>query len=246
MKAKYIGPSSSCVTNSKVYEVEVYAGYYHLIDDEGDKNSYHRDEFELVNPAPLIDGAGLYLNRDGHRVQVVGKADADSLESYPEHTWVDDTGECYKPDGHWLDVKGEHRYDLVEKVSSNPTPVEPAQPLLRTFASGATRNLDTNKLDYEGFLSPLVIEAFGKYMHSHRLQKDGTLRDSDNWQKGIDFDVYMKSGWRHFFDWWKLHRGLVATSPEDGHQIDKVEALCALLFNVQGYLHELLKEKGNE
>jgi hypothetical protein len=131
----------------------------------------------------------------------------------------------------------------VEKISSNPTPVEPAQPLLRTFASGATRNLDTNKFDYEGFLSPLVIEAFGKYMHSHRLQKDGTMRDSDNWQKSIPFDVYMKSGWRHFFDWWKLHRGIDATSPEDGHQIDKVEALCALLFNVQGYLHELLKEK---
>jgi hypothetical protein len=55
----------------------------------------------------------------------------------------------------------------------------------------------------------------------------------------------MKSGWRHFFDWWKLHRGLDATSPEDGHQIDKVEALCALLFNVQGYLHELLKEQSN-
>ena len=53
----------------------------------------------------------------------------------------------------------------------------------------------------------------------------------------------MKSGWRHFFDWWKLHRGLDATSPEDGHKIDKVEALCALMFNVQGYLHELLKEQ---
>jgi hypothetical protein len=200
----------------------------------------------------LIDGPGLYLNRDGHRVRVVDRADAESLESYPDHVWVDDTGECYKPDGHWLDVKGDHRYDIVEKVSSTPeNDPKPEQdhkddqPLLRTFASGATRNLDNNKLDYEGFLSPLVIEAFGKYMHSHRLQKDGTMRDSDNWQKGIGFDVYMKSGWRHFFDWWKLHRGLDATSPEDGHQIDKVEALCALLFNVQGYMHELLKEQSN-
>lgn len=137
------------------------------------------------------------------------------------------------------------KFELVEKIGSDPQPVEPTQSLLRTFASGATRNLDTNKFDYEGFLSPLVIEAFGKYMHSHRLQKDGTMRGSDNWQLGIDFDVYMKSGWRHFFDWWKLHRGLIASSPEDGHQIDKVEALCALMFNVQGYLHELLKEKGN-
>ena len=29
-------------------------------------------------------------------------------------------------------------------------------------------------------------------------------------------------------------------------QIDKVEALCALLFNVQGYMHELLKEQSDE
>jgi hypothetical protein len=117
------------------------------------------------------------------------------------------------------------------------------EPLLRQFTTGATRNLDNNKLDYEGFLSPLVIEAFAKYMHSHRLQADGTMRAADNWQKGIPLDVYMKSGWRHFFDWWKLHRGVEALSPEDGHKIDKVEALCALMFNVQGYLHELLKEQ---
>lgn len=146
------------------------------------------------------------------------------------------------------------KFELVEEIKQ-VEPVRPndsifgpppAEALLRQFESGATRNLDNNKLDYEGFLSPLVIEAFGKYMHSHRLQKDGTMRSSDNWQLGIGFDVYMKSGWRHFFDWWKLHRGLEAASPEDGHQIDKVEALCALMFNVQGYLHELLKEQSNE
>lgn len=209
----------------------------------------HEDRFELiedVKPAPLIDGAGLYINRDGNEVRIAGPADESSLGDYPEHIWVDDIGECYKPDGHWLDVSGEHRYDLVKKLSTPAAVKQEEQPLLRQFASGATRNLDNNKLDYEGFLSPLVIEAFGKYMHSHRLQKDGTMRDSANWQAGIPLDVYMKSGWRHFFDWWKLHRGLDAASPEDGHQIDKVEALCALMFNVQGYLHELLKEQSNE
>ncbi len=108
---------------------------------------------------------------------------------------------------------------------------------MREFETGATRNLDADKLDYEGFLSPLVLERYAQYMHSHRQQADGVLRDSDNWQKGIPLQAYMKSGYRHFFDWWKIHRGLpVAETVE--------EALCGLLFNVMGYLHEVLKRKG--
>lgn len=105
---------------------------------------------------------------------------------------------------------------------------------MRTFETGATRDSDAAKLDYEGFLSPLAMEAFAAYMHKHRIQPDGSLRDSDNWQKGIPLDAYMKSGWRHFFDWWKHHRGVPANE-------NSVEAMCALLFNVQGYLHEYLK-----
>ncbi|GAA5075600.1 hypothetical protein [Lysobacter panacisoli] len=105
---------------------------------------------------------------------------------------------------------------------------------VRTFDSGATRNLDAGKLDFEGFLSPLVLERYAQYMHKHREQADGTLRDSDNWQKGIPLPVYMKSGWRHFFDWWKEHRGL---DTEAGIE----DTLCALLFNISGYLHEYLK-----
>ena len=73
---------------------------------------------------------------------------------------------------------------------------------MRKFDSGATRDADTNKHDYEGFYSPLVMERFGAYMHRHRVQADGNLRDSDNWQKGIPKDAYIKSAFRHFMDWW--------------------------------------------
>ena len=107
---------------------------------------------------------------------------------------------------------------------------------MRKFQSGATRNNDETKLDFEGFLCPLVMQRFGEYMHEHRIQDDGSLRDSDNWQKGIPKDAYMKSGWRHFFDWWKEHRNL---DSREGME----DALCGLLFNVQGYLHEVLKNK---
>lgn len=118
---------------------------------------------------------------------------------------------------------------------------------IRAFSSGATRDSEEGKLDYEGFLSPLVIKRYAEYLHSHRKQADGKLRDSDNWQKGIPLNVYMKSGWRHFFDWWYWHRKPSKKNSylfySDLIQDQLEDALCALLFNTSGYLHELLKRK---
>ena len=105
---------------------------------------------------------------------------------------------------------------------------------MRKFETGATRNTDDGKLDFEGFLSPAVLRRFAEYMHKNRVQADGNLRASDNWQKGIPKDAYMKSGFRHFFAWWAKHRE--GTTPAEME-----EDLCALLFNVQGYLFEILK-----
>ena len=104
----------------------------------------------------------------------------------------------------------------------------------KEYASGAIRDQDVTKHDYEGFLSPLVVEAFGEYMNHNRELDDGSIRASDNWQLGIPKDHYMKSGWRHFFAWWNEHRG---RPTKEGI----VWSLLGLLFNVQGYLHELLK-----
>jgi hypothetical protein len=115
----------------------------------------------------------------------------------------------------------------------------------RTFGTGATRDLDANKLDFEGFLSPLVLERYAEHMHKARKMPDGTMRESDNWQLGIPVDVYMKSMWRHFFAVWKLHRGLKVTEVVNGVEIvkDLETELCALKFNVSGMLHETLKPK---
>lgn len=52
--------------------------------------------------------------------------------------------------------------------------------------------------------------------------------------------VLMKSLWRHFFDVWKIHRGGKAHDPLTGREVMIEEALCALLFNAMGYLHERL------
>lgn len=82
-------------------------------------------------------------------------------------------------------------------------------------------------------IEPSVIIEYGKYMQKHRVQADGTLRDSDNWQKGIPKEEYMKSAFRHFLSCWISHRE--GTPNED--------ELCALMFNIHGYLHEVLKER---
>lgn len=110
---------------------------------------------------------------------------------------------------------------------------------MRQFATGATRDSDDNKLDYEGFISPLVTKRFAQYMHEHRKQADGQLRASDNWMRGIPKEAYVKSLVRHVEDV-KLHH--------DGYADEAVDpsfesVLCAVMFNVQGLLYELLKER---
>ena len=129
-----------------------------------------------------------------------------------------------------LDEMDKPTHDLEPVVCINKTPT-----IGTVFESGAYRDGQEGKLDFEGFLSPVVLEEFAKYMHKNRLQSNGVLRDSDNWQAGIPKTSYMKSGWRHFFDWWKEHRGL---RTKDGIRA----ALCGVIFNAMGYLFELCRE----
>jgi hypothetical protein len=110
---------------------------------------------------------------------------------------------------------------------------------IREFNTGATRDTSEGKFDFEGFLSPLVIRRYAEYMHSHRLQPNGFYRDSDNWQRGIPKKEFVKSLWRHFMDLWSFHRGYSITENIE-------DALCGIIFNASGYLHEYLKEKNNE
>jgi hypothetical protein len=110
---------------------------------------------------------------------------------------------------------------------------------MRQFDTGASRDTEEGKFDYEAFLSPLVIRAFGDYMHKHRVQSDGSIRDGANWQKGFGenhLSVCMSSLWRHFLDLWSLHRGWSARDTID-------DAICGILFNVMAYYHRLLEQR---
>lgn len=109
---------------------------------------------------------------------------------------------------------------------------------MREFLTGATRNDSEQKPDYEGYLSPLVTKRFGAYMTHHRMQVDGKLRASDNWQLGIPKDAYIKSLTRHAEDLKLHHRGFGDEATESLE-----ESLCAILFNAQGYLFEVLREQ---
>lgn len=108
---------------------------------------------------------------------------------------------------------------------------------LREFGSGATRDTAEGKIDMEGFTHPMVMVQFAKYMNMNRLQSDGTLRASDNWQKGIPKDVYVKSLRRHHDEVWESHRGF-------GTEAGMVAALCGVMFNSMGMLLEVLKDRG--
>ena len=108
---------------------------------------------------------------------------------------------------------------------------------MREFQTGATRHTDEGKLDYEGFLNPRVLERFAQYMHANRVQADGAVRTSDNWQKGIPKDSYMKSLIRHVHNVWMQHRGYENVEAEGLE-----DALCAVVFNAFGYLYELIGE----
>lgn len=121
----------------------------------------------------------------------------------------------------------------MDNVSTSPMQ-QPGQ--MRKFPTGATRNHDIDKLDFEGFLSPLVIERYATYMHQHRRQPDGTMRDSDNWQMGVPLSSYMKSLWRHFFAVWKGYRKSNISQDD----------LCGVIFNSMGMMHEILKQENQE
>lgn len=112
--------------------------------------------------------------------------------------------------------------------------------LVRTFESGATRS-GGDKPEYAGYLSPRVLEAFGRYMFEHQVQPDGKIRDCRNWQHGIPAESYMQSMFRHFIEVWTVYengRGDAVYAAE--YEQEMITSLMALFFNVQGMAHELI------
>lgn len=130
----------------------------------------------------------------------------------------------------------------------SPAPAMVDNGLMQKFATGATRSSDVGKNHYDGFLSMPAIEEFGDYMTRHRVQPDGSLRDPDNWQKGMPLASYVGSLLRHTLELVGLTRGYVSKRmrrelPQHVEDLDflKRETACAIWFNVQGFLHVTLQ-----
>lgn len=111
---------------------------------------------------------------------------------------------------------------------------------MRTFDTGATRDTSEGKPNYGGYLSSLALRCFGRYMLKHETQADGHKREPGNWKKGIPEDAYYESLLRHYIeDLLALKDGFPAREP--GTTIK--DTLCAIIFNAQGMLHEILKQE---
>ena len=134
--------------------------------------------------------------------------------------------------------------ELNEAIDTLSGMIKDRGEVMRKFKTGATRDDDTGKLDYEGFLSPTVLRRYANYMHEHREQADGETRSSDNWKKGIKIEAYMDSMWRHFMDVWMAYSIMKwTTGKNDASMFTLQDQLCALLFNVMGMLHEVIEDR---
>lgn len=109
---------------------------------------------------------------------------------------------------------------------------------IREFETGATRSPMGDKLCYSRFMDSRVIKRYCEYLHKHRVQADGVVREPDNWKQGIPSESYMDSMFRHFMDVWLIEQGHYDSATEDIET-----ALCALIFNAQGMLYETLQAK---
>jgi len=160
------------------------------------------------------------------------------LLSSPEHLRLKEAG-WQEGASRWIDSLNEYEILMIQETETpNQGIGQFVLNTMRVSESGAIRSPLGNKPQYEGYNSPLVEWRFGQFMLKHQTPEDGSHRDADNWQKGMDISIYIDSMHRHYMDLWLHHRGYshLATEPLE-------EALCALRFNVNGYLFETLKAK---
>ena len=126
------------------------------------------------------------------------------------------------------------RMTTKKKPAAQPANIDPTKHTV--FSTGAYRDSDKDKIDFEGHLSPLALDVLGRYMHKHRFLRDGSVRASDDWQLGFDDASFVKPGMRHFMAVWRIMRGWPAEESLE-------DAFGGWLFNANGLAHQLEKRR---
>ena len=126
---------------------------------------------------------------------------------------------------------------LISATEGRPCRPRCATPEIRTFDTGATRSNEPDRIDWIKLFSFPVLFRYAEYMSKHRVQADGSIRDMDNWKKGIPKGELLESLFRHVLDLVALHEGV------KGMRDSTVEdSCCAIMFNIMGYLDWHLRE----
>lgn len=99
----------------------------------------------------------------------------------------------------------------------------------RTYTTGATRS-GGRKLQIRRFFSWKALMKFAWYMDKCRDMPDGSLREADNWKKGIPPEDFADSFIRHATKF--------AQALDVGDSVTAQINAMAAFFNLQGYLHE--------
>lgn len=105
---------------------------------------------------------------------------------------------------------------------------------LRVSSTGATRDTSANKPEYHRYFNPKTFARFGQYMLEHQVDPRGNYRPGNNWQMGMPREWFVGSLLRHYVEVWERFEN----DTLDGK--DGEDALCAIIFNAQGLLLELL------
>lgn len=112
------------------------------------------------------------------------------------------------------------------------------------FEGAAKRSSPVGRPNYAGYNSAWVTKFFGAYMLKHQTCADGTKREAHNWKFGMPMARYVESLSRHYTDlsqlWdrMNLYEGI---TPENIRDFE--EAMGAVLFNINGLIHEYERAK---
>jgi hypothetical protein len=141
--------------------------------------------------------------------------------------------------GYWWKEENSLSGLNTPQKDTNPKDAGGKKQTLEQFEKGATRTVCDDKLSYVKALSPIVLRRYVQYLANHRKQVDGTMREFDNWKRGIPVERYLDGLGRHFMTLWLVMDGFEIY--DDLGQKDIEDVLCAIIFNSMGMLHEIRK-----